>query len=68
MRRSTHAFCAYCMMNLSEYKQVQCDRCLIRLSEKRIVYGVLHHKMGIIDRIKCFFESTTNKACCITFV
>lgn len=69
MRRSTHAYCAYCMMNLSNYGQVQCDRCLIRLNDDRIIFSLNHdNKMLFVERVKCFFESIRNKACCFTFV
>lgn len=69
MRRSTHAFCAYCMMNLTDYGQVQCDRCFIRLNDDRIVFSLNPStKIGFVERVKCFFESIHNKAFCITFV
>ena len=31
LRRQTHHFCAKCKMNLSEYRQKECDRCYANL-------------------------------------
>ncbi len=63
MRRSTHLFCKYCKMNLCEYDQEQCDKCLIDLREDRVTLDT-NETMGFLKKIECFFESKFKKMCC----
>lgn len=62
MRISTHAYCVYCKTNLCENGQLRCDRCLIRLTDDRVVFDT-REELLFFEYLKCLLESVSNKAC-----
>lgn len=60
MRRSTHLYCRFCHMNLANYDQCRCDRCLIRLDSSTVT-SANPETLPRLERLKYFLESTFNK-------
>lgn len=60
LRRSTHFHCVICGMNLEEYRQVSCTRCLLTLNEDEgmVVTGAdLRESIGVVKRVRLTLKS-----------
>lgn len=62
LRRQTHDYCRNCFQNLQEYRQKNCDRCLIALDESRLSTCRIK-PLPFSQKVHCIFESMYRAMC-----